>query len=1157
MSLGSRLVDNSYWLRDRLGQGGMASVYRATYRLTGESVALKLVIAERLESDEEANDDSFRLRLALLREFQTLSSLHHPNIVDVLGYGLDEGRDPYFTMELLEQPLDIVTAAYGQPLERKVDLLVQLLRALIYVHRRGLLHRDIKPSNVLCIGTQVKVLDFGIAVASGQAEGAAGTIDYMAPELLQGQPPSVASDLYAVGILAHQMFTGQFPHSRASRTSFLNSIFNTNSDITIDRGAVDLLSSFSKTFSDGEGLKEGGPILALEGLEGPVGAVIERLLARDPRARYQSAAAVVQALAEAIAEPITVETAATRESFLQANELIGRESELEQLRDRLASAMNKQGSSILLGGESGVGKSRLLAEIRTLAMVSGAIVAQGQAITEGGSYYQIWLPVLRLLCLHVSLSDEDAGVLKELLPDLPSILQRPVPDAPKVAPEFAEKRLSAVIESLFLKPVRPLVILLEDLHWAEPDSLNLLNRLSALAGERGLLLVGTYRDDESPDLPKRLPRLDVVRLQRLGRDAITQLSASMLGEAGKQPWVIEYLARHTEGNVFFLVEVARALSGQGDLAQVADATALPEQLMTLGIGRIVERRLEQVPEHYRAVLKAAAIIGRKLDIPALQHLFPALDLRGFLRDCANAAILDASDGDWRFAHDKLREGLLEQLSAEQRRLLHANVAAALESLYADWEPAAGALAYHFRQAGVPDKARTYYLRAGETATRLCAYNDARRYFAEALSALQELPPSPEIKRQRVDTLLKQVRASHIADRPKQNVDRLEEAQALLRTLESTPPNAADVIRLAWVYYWRGRLHYYSNESRDSLRYHEQVRDMAATHGHKELLTLASSAAGTALFGQGRLNLALPLIVSTLDTYAAMGYGYEWVRAIGHRGFCLIGMGHVERGMADVHRAYARAQEIDKPIILAMTNMYYCLATQHSGDWPMMLDRGQKTLGLARQCGEKIYQYMALGYMAWAESQLQQPSEALVHYQEAQQISHEMGGQLLFAILYEAVHAEILYRLGRIDDSIDCAKKVIQNAYDDDNFNALAIAERVYGMALHHQQGSSPAEVDRHMQTSLRACAAGWMVLDAARTRVAWAGLCRDRGDHEQARRLLDDAIVQLLASDAGYALNEARSLDLAWGLPFRPIPTGAAASEAGVIGSEHSEGGQG
>lgn len=140
-------------------------------------------------------------------------------------------------------------------------------------------------------------------------------------------------------------------------------------------------------------------------------------------------------------------------------------------------------------------------------------------------------------------------MLKELISDLPALLDRAIPDAPRVQPEFAEKRLFAVIERLFLQPSRPLVVLLEDLQWAGPDSLALLNRLSEVAQSQPLMLLGTYRDDECPELPLRLPRMHVQRLQRLGQEAIAELSARMLGEAGKQPWLVEYLARQTEGNL--------------------------------------------------------------------------------------------------------------------------------------------------------------------------------------------------------------------------------------------------------------------------------------------------------------------------------------------------------------------------------------------------------------------------------------------------------------------------------------------------------------------------------------------------------------------------------------------------------------------------------
>lgn len=1101
-----RLVDNSYWLSDRLGAGGMATVYRATYRLNGQQMALKLVSGEQFESSEDTISDSFRLRLALVREFQTLASLHHPNIVDVLGYGLSEGRDPYFTMELLEQPQDILQAATGQPLSIKLDLLAQVLRALTYVHRRGILHRDIKPSNVLCVSGKVKVLDFGIAVAATKIESLAGTLDYMAPELLKGQPPSIASDLYAVGLLAYQMLTGRYPFNRDSRTGFLRGLFHTRSDITISSTVANLIASASSgTVQDSEGA-EPLELMSFEGLTDPVGEVVRRLLARDPADRFSDAPAVVQALAAASGEPLQAETADTRESFLQASEFVGREAEIDQLSAALEHAIAGQGAGFLLGGESGVGKSRLTSEVRTLALVSGAVVAQGQAVTESSSHYRLWLPVLKLLCLHVEMQDTDAAVLKALIPDLPDLLQRAIPDAPKIPSEFVERRLLDVIEKLFRKCPRPIVVLLEDLQWAGADSQALLNHLSALAGELRLLIVGTYRDDESPDLPQQLLHMQAMRLQRLDQNSIAQLSASMLGEVGRQAWVVDYLCKQSEGNVFFLIEVARVLAEQAGQLNGIGLTELPEQVFTLGIGRIVERRLEHVPAEYRPMLEAAATIGRKIDAPVLTALFPGTDLRTFLMICANASILDSDEGDWRFTHDKLREGLLDRLLPPQRQQLHAQVATVLEANYSNVESYYAVLAYHFRQGGQAGKASTYYLRAGESAMRLCAFNDARKHFAGAIEMLHSLPATDEIKRQMVDTLLKQVRAAHIADQPKQNLDRLAEATSLLDSLRNEQPVTADVLRLAWVYYWRGRIHYYSGESRVAIQLHQQVLDIARAHHHTELLMLASAACGTTLFTQGRVDLALPLVVSTINAFAATGYGSEWIRAVGHQGLCLVGLGQYERGLQEIDRAHARALEIDKPMIHAMTHLYYCMGSMHSGDWPVMLQRGHQALDAAKQCGEKIYQSLATGYLAWAENQLGRYDEALSHYQQLQERIAAMGGKLVLSILYDAVHAEVLLNTNQLDAAIERATAVATAARLDENCNALGMAERTWGVALHRRGGLPAGEVDAHLDASVRAFLTGGLALDAARTRRCWIQICRDREDHARAQKLTEDDI---------------------------------------------------
>src|SRR5438552_1680852 len=141
----------------------------------------------------------------------------------------------------------------------------------------------------------------------------------------------------------------------------------------------------------------------------------------------------------------------------------------------------------------------------------------------------------------------------------------------------------------------PVVVILEDLHWADDESLALLARLSPLVTERPVLLLSSYRDDERPTLPKDLPQIQVMSLDRLTQAGIVELTGSMLGAAGRQPRLIELLQRETEGNVFFLVEVVRALAEEaGQLGNVG-LRDLPERVSAGGVRQIVQRRLNRVP----------------------------------------------------------------------------------------------------------------------------------------------------------------------------------------------------------------------------------------------------------------------------------------------------------------------------------------------------------------------------------------------------------------------------------------------------------------------------------------------------------------------------------------------------------------------------------
>ena len=163
MSAPRRVVDRSYLLGAALGEGGMGAVYRATHLLNHQVVALKLVTQTQAQQAHGGGNGhgadqpsaEVELRMALAREFQTLASLHHPNVIRVQSYGFDEDLGSYFTMEILNNCRTIVDAGGGRSLADNVSLLAQLLRALSYIHRRGVIHRDLKPSAVTPEGTRV------------------------------------------------------------------------------------------------------------------------------------------------------------------------------------------------------------------------------------------------------------------------------------------------------------------------------------------------------------------------------------------------------------------------------------------------------------------------------------------------------------------------------------------------------------------------------------------------------------------------------------------------------------------------------------------------------------------------------------------------------------------------------------------------------------------------------------------------------------------------------------------------------------------------------------------------------------------------------------------------------------------------------------------
>lgn len=1050
------LIDRRYVLGDQIGTGGMSVVYRAYDRLTDQNIAFKHVYMQPngAPSDEALSE----ARLALAREFRLLASLRHPNIINVLDYGFaaDFDGDPYYTMELLEGAQNILDAGCNAATEGKVDLLGQVLQALEYLHRRGILHRDLKPSNILISEGQVRLMDFGLSLSTFDLQnhsrqsnvGVAGSLGYMAPEILNGEPPSVASDLYSVGIIAFELFAQRHPYS----------------DLRTENIAAWI-----------EAVLTQAPDMSLLDIRPSIAVIIEQLLMREPAYRYRSADEVIFDLFNAINRPQLRQKQALRTSFLRSPALVGRDEEMKRLTALLDDAIAGNGTMLLLGGESGVGKSRIVDELRAIALVRGARVLRGRAVSEGRQSYRLWREVLRWLCLAADVDEMQAGVIQAIVPDLESLLDQTIIPPEPLEPEGNQTRLHNVIIDLFRQlytnehSAHPLLLILEDLHWAGSEDIALINQLRQIITELPLLVINTYRNDEISGLPDRLPEMEHMILEPLDDASIAALSRSMLGAGGGKTEVVDLLCRETEGNVYFLVEVVRVLAEDaGHLDQVG-AVTLPEHVFSGGVQRVIDRRLNLVDAEDYALLQAAAAVGREIDLKVLGQLAPGVDIDNWLATCSNAAVLDVGDTGatsprWRFAHDKLREFLMRTLTDDEWSLLNARVATAIEAVYKRGTPAfeqrIPALAYHWAEAANRDKERDYAILAGTRALNNGAYIEAARLLNRALElAGDDIPPFDWAK------LLLKLGQAHLGlgniatskttlikvlhllgyDLPQTGHSRMTSlaVQLGIQSLRriglparalSSPKERDDLLLASRVYLRLSEIYYFSNDSQLSLLLALKALNLAERAGPSPELTrcYAALCLGTRLAPRFLPDMARVYVrlaqMAAEKPEAEVARGYVMLATGIH--YAGTGEWHdAERNLeaaAIMYREWGDAKRYEQ----AITSLSHVYAIR--GEFERALEINTSVFDMARQRGDS---QMAASGLVWSAA-----GYVMLHrFDEAAELLERAGP------LHEQTEDQGIQIIGK-------AMKTVLKVIDEQSDEALRIA----GDILERIQRSAPA-----------------------------------------------------------------------------------------------------
>ncbi len=730
-----------------LGEGGQKTVYLARDTQLNRDVAIAVIKTHGLDEAGIA-----RVR----REAQTLAGLGaQPHIVTIYDIAQEQGPDgrpvPYLVCEFIaggDLEHELQRAGGPLPLERVLAIGQDLCRALEVAHGRGILHRDIKPSNVwLTQEGHAKLGDFGLAMALGQshlteAGSIMGTASYMPPEQALGTEVDVRGDLYALGCLLYELVTGRPPFLGDDTIAIVSQHINT----------APVAASWHRA-----------------DLPGALDALIERLLEKAPAERPQSAQAVLEMLAAIAAAPAgagapVVGDAKSLER-LAGGVFVGREGETQQVRSALDRALSGQGNLILLAGEPGIGKTRLAEELTTYGRLRGGQVLWGRCYEgEGAPAYWPWVQAIRAY-VH----ERDAEALRSELgtgaadvAQVVSEVRERLPDVeqpPSMEPEQARFRLFDSITT-FLKnaaTAQPLVVILDDLHWADKPSLLLLQFVARWLGGTRLLMVGTYRDVEvrrQHPLSSTLAELareqlsQRVVLRGLSEDEVARFIEISCGVAPPEG-LVAAVHKHTEGNPFFVKEVVNLLAREGRLQREHPTTswtvAIPQS-----VREVVGRRLDGLSEACNRVLTIAAVIGREFDLRTLEQAtgLPGDTVLDLLEESVAARIIDELPealGRYSFSHALIRETLYEELTAARRARLHRQIGDVLEQAYASRiEPHVAELAYHFFQAGAAadsEKTVRYLTLAAQRAVAAVAYEEAARLYQMALQALdlQEKP----------------------------------------------------------------------------------------------------------------------------------------------------------------------------------------------------------------------------------------------------------------------------------------------------------------------------------------------------------------------------------------------------------------------------------
>jgi class 3 adenylate cyclase/DNA-binding SARP family transcriptional activator len=750
--------------------------------------------------------------------------------------------------------------------------------------------------------------------------------------------------------------------------------------------------------------------------------------------------------------------------------LMGRQEEIELLMRRWEHAQLGEGRVVLLSGEPGIGKSRIAESL--LARLEGeqraclryscsphhthsplypfiAQLEQAAGFEPGCDASEKLDKLEVLLKLTAKNVSRDVALFAELLA-VPADARYPaVAVSP---PQKREMTLTALLDQLEgVAAQRPVLIVFEDVHWIDPTSLDLLDRMVARAANMRTLLVVTVRPEFQPTWVGQ-PHVTMLPLSRLGRRDSAGIIAGITKDKALPKPIVEQMLLQTDGVPLFIEELTCTLLESGLLRETTDRYVLDGLLRPLAIPTTLQASLAARLDRLGSVKDVAQIgaaIGREFShemIAAVSASAPA-DLDAALERLTASGLISRRgtppEATYSFKHALVQDAAYAMMLKSRRRQLHAGIANVLvERFSALAETLPEVVAHHFAEAGLASESIAYWLKAGRLAYARSASREAVSSFERALAVLETLPESPSTLESAFDTRLELRPVLLLLSEVRRALERLREAEALAERLN-------DDRRRGQVYVWTMNIHVLLGELDEALGTGTRALEIAERLGDLRLRILATTCLAHAHYFRGEHERVVVLATDNLGALPA-----DWVSE--HFGVLTVPASVLDRcwlilSLAELGR-FAEAAEPQAEAIrfAAPTQLAFAIGYAHMSVGTVHLQRGDwaqarplfeyATAVMLRAGNEAIVLPKSVAASAWVLAQLGETSEALSRLREGEQLLEGQAARgFVGAIgdLYQQLGRAALV-LGRLNDARRLGERAVASSPRQRGFAAHAL-----------------------------------------------------------------------------------------------------------------------